>query len=50
MVAVTPSRSNPGRGMITVRSETINQHGDVVQRLTAKLIAWRRTGGESSGQ
>jgi acyl dehydratase len=30
---VTPSRSRPDRGMIRVRSETRNQHGEVVQVL-----------------
>jgi acyl dehydratase len=40
---VTPSRSRPDRGMIRVRSETRNQHGDIVQILIAKLIMPRRS-------
>jgi len=40
---VTPSRSRPDRGMIRVRSETRNQHGEVVQVLVAKLVVPRRT-------
>jgi acyl dehydratase len=40
---VTPSRSRPDRGMIRVRSETRNQHGEVVQILIAKLVVPRRT-------
>jgi acyl dehydratase len=40
--AVTPSRSRPERGMVTLRSETRNQRGEVVQVLIAKLIAHRR--------
>src|SRR5881397_3686647 len=28
---VTPSRSRPDRGMVTVRSETFNQRGEIVQ-------------------
>jgi acyl dehydratase len=42
VLAVTPSRSRPERGMITVRSETKNQHGEVVQILTSKMLVWRR--------
>src|SRR5262245_32888585 len=40
---VTPSRSRPDRGMIRVRSETQNQHGEIVQILLAKLVVPRRT-------
>jgi acyl dehydratase len=39
---VTPSRSKPDRGIVTVRCETHNQRGDVVQALTAKLVVPRR--------
>src|SRR6267154_3473445 len=35
---VTPSRSRPDRGVIRVRSETRNQHNEVVQILNAKLF------------
>jgi len=38
-----PSRSHPDRGMATLRSETVNQHGEVVQMLIAKLVVPRRT-------
>lgn len=37
-----PSRSKPQQGMVTVRSETLNQHGETVQVLTAKLVVPRR--------
>ena len=40
---ITPSRSRPDRGVIRVRSETRNQHGEVVQLLVAKLVVPRRT-------
>lgn len=43
ILAVTPSRSRPERGTITVRSETRNQDGDVVQILTSKMLVWRRS-------
>ena len=39
---ITPSRSRPDRGMVRVRSETRNQHDEVVQVLTSKLIVPRR--------
>ncbi|RKH14463.1 MaoC family dehydratase [Corallococcus praedator] len=42
VVEITPSRTNPARGIATVRSETRNQKGDVVQVLTAKLVLPRR--------
>ena len=42
VVDITPSRSRPDRGIATVRSETRNQHGEVVQSLTAKLVVPRR--------
>ena len=40
---VTPSRSRPDRGRIRVRNETLNQHGEIVQILIAKLIVPTRT-------
>ena len=39
---VTPSRSRPDRGMVRVRGETRNQHGEVVLILIARLIVPRR--------
>jgi len=39
---ITPSHSRPDRGMIRVRSETRNQHGEIVQVLIAKLVVPRR--------
>ena len=42
VVAITPSRSKPDRGMVTMRSETRNQDGKVAQALTAKLIVPKR--------
>jgi acyl dehydratase len=37
-----PSRSRPDRGVTTVRSETHNQFGEVVQVLVATLVVPRR--------
>lgn len=45
ILEVTPSRSRPDRGMVTMRSETRNQHSDVLQILTAKLVVPRRPAG-----
>ena len=42
VVDVTPSRSKPDRGVATVRTETRNQHNEVVQTFVAKLIVPRR--------
>jgi acyl dehydratase len=42
IVALKPSRSRPDRGMATIRSETRNQHGEVVQILIARLVVQRR--------
>jgi acyl dehydratase len=42
VVEVAPSRSRPDRGTVTVRSETRNQRGEVVQVATMKLLVPRR--------
>ena len=42
VMAVTPSHSRPDRGFITLRSETRNQRGEVVQLQISKLLVWRR--------
>jgi acyl dehydratase len=44
IVDIVPSRSKPGRGMVTVQSQTLNQRGDVVQSLKAKLVVFRKKG------
>ena len=40
--AVTPSRSRPERGFVTVKCETRNQHGEAVQVMTSKMLVWRK--------
>jgi acyl dehydratase len=42
IVEVRPSRSKPDRGIVTFRSETRTQRGDVVQVFTGTLIVPRR--------
>jgi len=41
IVEITPSRSNPQRGIVTVRSTMLNQSGEPVYQLTAKLLVKR---------
>jgi acyl dehydratase len=43
VLELIPSRSRPDRGVVVLRSRTVNQHGEVVQTLTAKLMVARRT-------
>jgi acyl dehydratase len=43
VIEAKPSRSKPDRGMVTVRSETLNQNDEVVQVMTARLVVPRRT-------
>jgi acyl dehydratase len=42
IVEIAPSRSRPDRGIVTARSETLNQRNEIVQVLTAKLVVFRR--------
>jgi acyl dehydratase len=42
IVEITPSRSKPQQGMVTVRSTMLNQNGEAVYLLTAKLLVFRR--------
>ena len=54
VVKLTPSRSRPDRGMVTLRSETLNQNDEVVQIQLATLMVPRRPAGagepESGGR
>ncbi|SDA99938.1 MaoC family dehydratase [Sinorhizobium sp. NFACC03] len=45
VVEIIPSRSKPDRGIAVVLSSTINQHGEVVQNLKAKLVLQRKAVG-----
>jgi acyl dehydratase len=47
ILEITPSRSRPDRGMITLRTETRNQRDEVVQILTAKVVVPRRIPADS---
>ena len=48
VVEIKPSRTRPDRGMVTLRSETLNQRGEVAQVLTAKLVVLRRVDTQQS--
>ncbi len=43
VVEMTPSASRPDRGRVVMRSETLNQNGEAVQILLARLVVPRRT-------
>ena len=43
VLEVRPSKSNPGQGLIKVRTRTLNQAGEPVQVLVANLVVPRRT-------
>jgi acyl dehydratase len=43
VIAITPSRSRPDRGMVVLRNETRNQNDEVVQVMVAKLVVPRRS-------
>ena len=42
VLEITPSRSKPGRAMVTMRCRTLNQLGEVVQYFTPKLVVHAR--------
>ena len=42
---ITPSRSRPDRGTIVLLSRTVNQRGEIVQILKARLVVPRRGAG-----
>lgn len=42
IVSIMPSRSKPDRGMATVRNQTLNQHGDVLQNFVVQVVVTRR--------
>lgn len=42
VAAITPSRSKPDRGIVSLDCETLTRDGDVRQRMTARVLAFRR--------
>ncbi|KRD18317.1 dehydratase [Acidovorax sp. Root267] len=49
VLEIQPSKSKPDRGMVTVRSETRNQHGDVLQLSTVRIVVPRRPVANGAG-
>jgi acyl dehydratase len=45
VLAARPSRSQPGRGLVTTRTVTVNQHDQVVQELTSVVMMPLRSAG-----
>jgi acyl dehydratase len=43
IVEIRPSRSKPHQGIVTVRSTMLNQGGEAVYLLTARLLVLRRS-------
>ena len=48
IVEVTPSRSRPERGMVLVRSKTLNQLDEIVQTMASRMVVPRRTPAETT--
>jgi acyl dehydratase len=42
ILEISPSRSKPNQGLVTVRSTMSNQNGEPVYVFTAKILAFRR--------
>ena len=42
IVNISPSKSKPDRGIVTIQSDTLNQHGELCQRLIAQVLVFRR--------
>ncbi|HEY3637532.1 MAG TPA: MaoC family dehydratase [Rhizomicrobium sp.] len=43
VIEITPSRSKPDRGIVTVVSNTLNQRGEIAQIFKARLVMFRRS-------
>jgi acyl dehydratase len=43
IVNISPSKSKPDRGIVTIQNDTLNQRNELCQRLIAKLLVFRRS-------
>ena len=50
IVDIVPSRSKPHLAIVTMRTETRDQHGDVVQVVTVKMPVFKRPAGPLSSK
>ena len=48
ILAITPSRSKPNQGIVTVRCVTLNQKAEEVQVFTTKILAFKREAGPTT--
>ena len=42
IIHIKPSKSHPDRGIVTIRTKTLNQKDEIVQDMTSKLVVFRR--------
>ena len=42
VAGISPSKSKPDRGIVTMQSDTLNQSGEVCQKLSSKLVVFRK--------
>ncbi|MDD2056774.1 MaoC family dehydratase [Pseudomonas sp. GD03860] len=42
VASIAPSRSRPDRGMVVLECVTSNQRGEALQRMTSKVVCFRR--------
>ncbi len=47
IIDIRPSKSHPDRGLATVKVNTLNQNGEAVQNLIAKIIVYRRNANQT---
>jgi acyl dehydratase len=45
IIDIVPSRSKPDMAIVTMRAETRDQHGELLQIFTARMPVFRRRGG-----
>jgi acyl dehydratase len=48
VIEMRPSKSRPDRGLIKMRTRTLNQHGEIVQELISNAMVPRRPPGEKA--
>jgi acyl dehydratase len=42
VIEISPSRSKPDRGIVTMQTDTLNRDGDLCQKLISKLLVFRK--------
>jgi acyl dehydratase len=42
VIELRPSKSRPDRGIVTLRCETVNEHGETVQKLVTSIVVPRK--------